>query len=347
LLPTVAGPDELLAAILSSPFAEHAAAECGRRDTSGGHPLEGAGAKPSSIAARNIGPARELRPGFDGFGGLVLFSAMGPALTVFIDEGGDPGVRDGLRYAAGRHEWLCLSAVAVRSSREADLADWIAEMRAAANSRQAGALHYARITSERRKSVCEAFAKKPARCFVLASHKSNMREYINERIGRMMEGGKFYNWCTRLLLERVTAWAADWQMKEIGHVEPLSVVFAHRGGHDYDHFFSYVDLLAMQSRNGTLFLKSNGLHPETLDRTNWKVLPAERWAGLQLADTVASAFYQAANVASPTWDIEPAKALAPIMAGGANEGVTVWPLPAQAELPEASRPILRQYGYRF
>jgi hypothetical protein len=223
-------------------------------------------------------------------------------------------------------------------------------MRAAANSTQAGALHYHRITAARRAQVCRVLAQKPVQAFVMASHKSNMREYVNERIGAMLESGKFYNWCLRLLLERVTAWAELWFARERRPLAPIRIVFARRG-HDYDHFFSYVDLLRMQAEAGTLFLRGPGLTPILLDRTHWAVESAESRAGLQLADTVASAFYQAANTASTTWDLEPAKSLREIIhssqRGAANTGVTLWPLPHQAAVPQEARTIFREYGYEF
>lgn len=274
---------------------------------------------------------------------------MRPTLSVFIDEAGDPGVRDGLQFSASRHEWLCVSACIVRSTRDAELVDWVKEMRGAANSRQSGALHYHRITPERRAGVCACLATKPIKGLVLASHKTNMREYINPRIGKMLAGGTFYNWCLRLLLERVTAWCEAWQKEHLGQVEPVEIMFARRG-HDYEHFFAYVDRLRMQAETGTLFLKGPGLNHILLDRTAWTVRAAEERAGLQTADVVASAFYQAANSAAPTFNEDPARALSQMMVRDgkgnyANVGVTVWPLPNQAPLPEASRSIFRFYGY--
>ena len=218
-------------------------------------------------------------------------------------------------------------------------------MRAAANSRQAGSLHYAKIAVDRREAVCASLAARPIKAFTLASHKTNMRDHINDRLGAMIESGKFYNWCMRLLLERVTDWAARWQRGELGGVEPMKVVFARRGGHDYRHFFSYVDRLAMQRRTNTLYLNSRGLDPVLLDRSDWSVAAAEKVAGLQMADTVASAFYQAANTLSPSWSLGPAKALKPVVEGGADKGVTLFPLPHQAPVPDEARAIFRWYGY--
>lgn len=272
------------------------------------------------------------------------------SLTLFIDEAGDPGVRDGLRFHGDRHEWLCLSAVLVRSSRSQEVVDWVKEMRLAANSTQAGSLHFNRITKERRTDVCQVLARKPCVAFTVASHKTNLREYFNPRLRKMISSGKFYNWCLRLLLERVTAWAEAWQLQNLGQVEPLTAVFASRG-HDWDHFFAYVDKLAMQARNGTLYLRGPGLHPTTLERTSWAVQKAGDVAGCQLADTVASAFYQAANSVSPAFDIQPASALRPIVPrkrGSARDvGLTLLPFQHQAPVPSADRRIFELYGYRF
>jgi Protein of unknown function (DUF3800) len=275
---------------------------------------------------------------------------MEPPLTIYIDEAGDPGAKDGIRYLADRHEWLCLSAFVIRTERDADLVAWVRDLRAVANATQSGALHYARITKGRRTAVCSELAAKKARAFVLASHKSNLREYINPRLGAMIASPKLYNWCLRLLLERVTAWAVAWMVKN--DIEPcgLRVVLAERGGHDYDHLFAYIDKLKMQAESGTLLLKGKGLHPALLDRAEWSVRPMAPWAGLQLADVIASSFYQAANSASPSHDVAPAQTLAPIVAKGddgraADFGVTVWPLPHQAPIPDEAKAIFRFYGY--
>lgn len=238
----------------------------------------------------------------------------------------------------------------MRSSLEPELDYWIQDLRLAANSKQTNILHYANLTKERRSDVAARMATKPCRGFVLASHKSNLREYINPRIGSF-DANKFYNWCFRLLLERVTSWAEQWQKANLGRVEPIELILERRGGHNYDHLFAYVDRLRMQVESNTLVLKGPGLNPTLLDRTYWRIEPKTESQGLQLADTLASAFYQAANPFSPSFDLEPAKALAPIIAKAngtaAGFGVTLFPLPHQAEIPINSRAIFSHFGYGF
>ena len=107
----------------------------------------------------------------------------------------------------------------------------------------------------------------------------------------------------------------------------------------------------MQAETRTLVLKGPGLHPTLLDRTYWRVERKSAWAGLQLADLIASAFYQAANAESPTFDQEPAMALRPIIArngdDAVNVGVTLSPLPHQAAVPAECRRIFEEFGYGF
>jgi hypothetical protein len=272
-----------------------------------------------------------------------------PSLTIYVDEAGDPGSKDGLRFIGDRFEWLTFGAVVVRSTRELELVDWVKELREVARARQAGALHYTQVTRERREGLCRQLATKPCKAFVFASHKSNLREYFNPRLGKMIPGPQLYNWCFRLLLERLTVWAEKWQRRELGHLEPVRLILARRG-HDYRQFDAYMEKLRWQRENGTLFLKGPGLALELLDRRDWSVEPMEKFAGLQLADVIASAFYQGANTQSPVFDRGPALALMPIMEGrhmAVGTGVNLWPLSHQGNIPEGSKPLFEAYGYRF
>lgn len=229
----------------------------------------------------------------------------------------------------------------VRTCLQDDLVDWVKEMREEARARQAGALHYAQITKTRRAGVCEILSQKRCRAFVFASHKSNLRSYFNPRLNKPIDPERVYNWCFRLLLERVTAWVERKQMDEMGRIEPLRLVLAQRG-HGYDHFNAYIDKLRWQRDNDQLFLKGPGLASAHLDRSEWIVEPAASNPGLQLADVIASAFYQGANQASPSHDIAPALALKRIVAN-----VNLWPLSHQGEIPDGARALFEAYNYKF
>lgn len=277
---------------------------------------------------------------------------MEPALSVYIDEAGDPGVHDGIRHFEGRHEWLVISAVVTQTTRDPETVDWVRELRAEGNVRQKPDLHYAQITAARRLAVCQALARKPVRAFSVISHKTNMRTYENDTLGRMTDPKRFYNWCMRFLFERVMEWCGEWQKVKLGKHEPLRVIFSENKGHGYPHMFAYFDKLTMQHSATGMHLRPRCWLPALADRGAWCVEPSTSRAGLQLADVVASAFYQAANTVSSVWDIEPAKSLRPILPADAkkrraNFSVTVLPLESQAPVPEAARPIFEHYGYKF
>lgn len=276
---------------------------------------------------------------------------MDSAITVYIDEGGDPGVKDGLKFTDTRYEWFTLGAYVIRTENEPFAVETVGRVLSLIKGGQRPDLHYAQLPSGVRKPACEYIATRPARAFCLLSHKTNLREYQNPILGQM-KAGEYYNWCTRLLLERVMFWYAIVIAKNEVSRLPLKIVFSERGGHDYDHMFSYFERLKDQARSSGFKKSPKLFDPNMLERSLWSIESHSRFAGLQLADAIASAFYQAANRKSPNWSLGPAMALSPIIAedakGSARDvGVTVWPLSHQGKLPEDSRQIFARYGYRF
>ena len=90
-----------------------------------------------------------------------------------------------------------------------------------------------------------------------------------------------------------------------------------------------------------------------LDWDLMEAFPHRERVGLQLADYVASSFYQAIDCGGPgTWDTEPAKTLAPILPkeGGLHRdfGVALFPTPPwRAKLTPDQKQIFEFYGYDF
>src|SRR3546814_4049462 len=129
-------------------------------------------------------------------------------LTVFIDEGGDSGVRDGLRFHHTRHEWFSVGAYVVRSD-TVDLTVQVRdELMAAANVTQTPDLHYYKLKPDRRQQVCSLLGGKPARAFSLLSHKTHVRNYYNAKLGKL-DAQRFFNWCSRHLIVRIMEFAEN------------------------------------------------------------------------------------------------------------------------------------------
>jgi hypothetical protein len=277
---------------------------------------------------------------------------MASGLTVFIDEGGDSGVRDGLRFHHSRHEWFSLGAYIVRNESVGNTVSVRDDLMRIGNVTQSPDLHYYKLKPDRRQQVCEHLGSKPARALCLLSHKTNMRNYYNERLGKF-DAIRFYSWCIRLLLERVMEFAeTDATENGVHSIGQANFVFSENKGHDYDEMISYFKRLNIQSENNSFFLRPKRWIADFISGENVVVQPHSAVAGLQLADVIASAFLQGANSIAPNHNPQPATSLKPIVArdrdgSRVNSGLTLWPLPSQSNIPTAARPLFEQYGFRF
>jgi hypothetical protein len=272
----------------------------------------------------------------------------------YIDEAGDPGLKRVRPIDEnGASEWLVLSAVVMRAKWEPDVLGWVQTIIADLNVRQRNDLHYRTLSPTRKIAAGTRIAELPIRGFAICSNKKNMRKYNNPRAAKIPSQQWFYNWCVRLLLERVTAFCAARTMKDYGEQRRVKVEFSERGGMRYSQTAAYQYYLRQQQQGGKIFLKTREPVTSLLDWDLMDAYPHQERAGLQLADFVASAFYQAIDCGGPgVWDIEPAKALRRIMPkerGSPKDfGVSLFPTPAwKAELTSDQKQIFEFYDYDF
>ncbi|QIE55896.1 DUF3800 domain-containing protein [Pikeienuella piscinae] len=271
--------------------------------------------------------------------------------VLFIDEAGDDGLHRVLPIDEnGASEWLTIGGLLIRAENERKLVDWVKEVRYEINARQGPALHFRNLSPTKKRAACDTLAKMPVRDFCVCSNKKNMRGHRNERAAT--RGGKqwFYNYCVRLLMERVTDFCLLDAIKRHGEPRFLRVVFSERGGHSYGQTTAYWEVLKNQSSAGTTFLAKREIKHQVLSFRLVDYVPHTQNAGLQLADVIASAFFQAANTLSAKWDTAPAKALEPRMAAErgliADYGLVLQPSPpSAATLTDNQEIIFRHYGY--
>lgn len=258
----------------------------------------------------------------------------------------------------GASEWMILGAVVIRARLEPDVVAWVRHIRATIKDTQGPDLHFRTLSDHRRNRVAEMVAELPLRGFALASHKVNMRGHHNLAAEAMNISPSprswFYNWCVRLLLERITRKCAEASKSEFGEVRPIKLVFSQRGGVKYNWLRVYLEVLKKQAMEGTTVLTKREIIPETINPDWIEVLPSRSSAGCQLADVVASAFLTAADASSTRWSIEPAKKLRPRMAhdGGIfNDcGLSLQPTPpwrAAKRMSSNQRSIFSAYGIDF
>ncbi len=233
--------------------------------------------------------------------------------VAYIDEFGDDGLaRVRPTDPDGASEWFVLGAVVVPADTNRE-AIWVQDILTELRLTQRRMLHFQPLDRRRQIGACRAIAKLPVRCFTVVSNKRNMRGHANPKAARVAySAGRtwFYWWMTRLLLERITDYCERRSLHE--HKEPrvVRIEFARRDGLRYSHCQGYFYWLRWQSKTDQLFLKQGDLKWSVINPLDEiRVFDPAQNAGLQIADAVAGAFYQAVN-GNP----DPAIELAPRMA---------------------------------
>lgn len=281
-------------------------------------------------------------------------SSVRPAFVLYIDEAGDPGVKARSAHSSKAHEWFVLGGVLIKAERDREAIDWLKDMREAIRAQSPLApIHYRNLSDPNRERVCRMLGRKPVRLFSVASHKKNMRGYQNKKLGSGFNRGAFYNWCIRLLLERASAWVENHSIVNGIQTRSMQIVFSERGGHDYEHLFSYLRTLNFQRDAGTTHLSARVIRPGTIDVDLCEVRPHNKVAGLQLADICASAIFQGLVSDVPRHSIVPALqlkervAIDPKSNTRVDFGLTLWPKSHQGEIPSEDRELLKAYGFKF
>lgn len=275
-----------------------------------------------------------------------------PGYIIFIDEAGDPGIRAvAPKVPGGASEWFTMGAVVVDQSRDGETIEWAREIKDAVRQTQRSNFHYKDLASGRKRTAaCEMLATKPCRLFAVASHKPNMSGYNTPRPEGRHGQHVFYNWVLRVLLERVTPWIRARSLADHGEVRKARLVLSAAGGLNYGQLKAYHELIRLQGKNA--YLNNRTIAWDVLTQSLYEPVPAATNAGVQLADIVASAFYQAVHVDGVNWDLEPALALRPRLAiadGGYEDcGLTLMPLlRRQRRLDIDRRKIFEAYGFTF
>lgn len=273
--------------------------------------------------------------------------------VVFIDEAGDDGLAKVRPIDPdGASEWFVLSAVVVSVKNEPDVPQWHKALREDIGHRQSRIIHFKRINEEwRREALCAALAQLPIRCFVVVSNKLSMRGHTNKRAAKVPARNPFYCWITRLLLERVTQWCGNRNNIEGTRGGKVKFVFSERGGMSYSQFAAYLHWLRLQSAGDSLYLRQGDLDWSVVSTDLIEAYNHERKAGLQLADVVASAFYQAVSL-RPDGTTRPqyAELLRPRMAlrDGTHAGFGVKMMPTDIwkyGVADVQTRIFLDYGY--
>ncbi|WGR70651.1 MULTISPECIES: DUF3800 domain-containing protein [unclassified Bradyrhizobium] len=154
-----------------------------------------------------------------------------PYYIAYIDEAGDAGLK-AVRPIdpVGATEWLCLGAVLIRAKHESEVQNWVRTILSKIGSKRSD-LHYRHLSAAQKRTALEMIAQLPIRGFVLASNKKNMRRYRNERAEHAGAQQWFYNYCLRLLLERVTDFCHRHATKDRANNRFVKIMYSERSIH--------------------------------------------------------------------------------------------------------------------
>ncbi len=205
----------------------------------------------------------------------------------YIDEAGDEGFgklrKDGA--PGGQSQWLAIGACLVLAENDSKLPALRDQILAKFPKRSARDLHFRDLNHEQKVVAAQEIAGFPLGAAVVLSNKSTIPGTKWANVFKTK--GMLYNFLVRWLLERLTAECAAG-----AGAEPcrLKLVFSRRGGTDYHHMQDYLRLM----RDGRELMRP-------VRSINWKVLIVNdlvvedhsRWAGLQIADCITSAFWTA------------------------------------------------------
>ncbi len=271
----------------------------------------------------------------------------------YVDEAGDDGLKKVRPHDAnGSSEWLIVSGVVVKATREDEVKAWVDGIRDGLWRHKATDLHFRKLNDNKKLFVCEKLSELNARYFVICSNKKNMKGYTNPLASKIPSQNWFYCWMTRLLLERITDFVQWHSMKEYKEIRKIKIEYSNRGGLSYSQMSAYYRWISYQGDN--TFLRFGKIFWETISPDLLKVYPHYERSGLQLADVVASAFFKACDQFN-TGSCDPrfAKALRPRMARARDAttetvsgyGVKLMPSLGKAELLPEQAEIFKYYGY--
>lgn len=221
----------------------------------------------------------------------------------YVDEAGDEGFGK-LREpgTTGQSRWLCLGAIVTTKANDALIPSWRDEILSLFPSKKSKKdIHFKNLNHNQRLAACQRIAEKPVGVCVVASNKETILD--SEELETFKEKQHLYNYMIRFLMERLTAACA---IKANGESASLHVTFSRRSGTDYQAMREYFELM----RDGRELLKPvRSINWNVFDPSNIRVENHAVRAGLQIADVVTSATYQALEP-DPYGNTEPRYSLA-------------------------------------
>src|SRR3989344_560510 len=212
---------------------------------------------------------------------------MSKEYVVYIDEAGDEGfgkLKQG-GQVGGQSHWLAIGCCIVSAENDQRLHALKRQILARFPQRSRRDLHFRDLNHDQKVVACQEIGGFPLGAAVMLSNKTTIPGTKFAPVFK--QKGYLYNYLVRWLLERVT-YACRHAAKE----EPCRVrlVFSRRGGTDYHSMGEYLRLM----RDGKELMRPvRSILWDVLNVEDVIVEDHSKWAGLQIADCITSAFWTA------------------------------------------------------
>lgn len=207
----------------------------------------------------------------------------------YIDEAGDEGFGK-LKHEdrGGQSQWLLLGAAVVRQDDDRQLPSWRDQILDRFPKSQKRTLHFRDLRHEQKVVVCQEIGRRPVYSCITFSNKLTIPNSKWAEVFK--QPGYLYNYMVRWLLERVTTFCHEDAQRCGMNRANLMVVFSRRGGTDYQHMREYMEYMrdGRDAKNAVRSIRWDVFDPRDIVVENHS-----KWAGLQVADCITSAFFHA------------------------------------------------------
>lgn len=207
--------------------------------------------------------------------------------TVYIDEAGDEGFgKLAAGPVGGQSRWLVLGACIVNRENDLKLPMWRDQILSRFPQKKTRDLHFRFLNHDQKIVVSQNIAALPIGTCMAMSHKVTISGSAIEQTFKKKKG-YLYNYLIRWLLERVTAVCVRRAYPDECLVK---IVFSRRGGTNYQSVIKYFQLMKKCSESTR---PAHDIVWQVIDFDQIAVESHEKWAGLQFADCLSSAFFSA------------------------------------------------------
>lgn len=212
------------------------------------------------------------------------------SFIAYIDESGDIGINPDKK---GSSQWFGIAAFIIPVSKDHDLVQYKKHILETCMI-QTKDIHMKEINNEdKRRFVAQEVGRIPdSKCIVVLSNKNSLykKNIFNTK-------DSYYQYMSRYLLERITNCCSQWRTELHTGNGKVKIIFATRGGMNYDKLKSYLYTLKDSPS------VNKKIHSQNLPKIDWDIIdieevqniPAEKRVGLQFADVLSYSFFKVVN----------------------------------------------------